>query len=147
MRLLNFTLEEPNNTVAVRTLGLHWDLHNCAVFQGLGIASDGSAVLTWMVDESTPWGDPGNQFRGCQLRFRGVRQVLVTGRDPATSPSEDGTLADMSKVIPESGEYRQRVEWQQEEPFNLLLIFQNGLSIELAAAEAEFEPISRGAAA
>jgi hypothetical protein len=53
----------------------------------------------------------------------------------------------MSKVIPESGEYRQRVEWQQEEPFNLLLIFQNGLSIELAAAEAEFEPISRGAAA
>jgi hypothetical protein len=148
MRFVNFELESPNDTIELRAHGLNWDLHNFADFAGMRLGTDGSVVLTWIVpDTANPWGDTNNRYRGCELRFSGVRNVQITGRDAEIPSSEDGTLEGISKVIPEPGEHRQRREWEAGIPFHLVMKFRSGLTIEVDAADAELRALQRGAAA
>jgi|SRR6266853_664636 len=144
MKLLNFDLASPNNTVELRAVGLNWDLHNFADFEGIRVAPDGSVALTWSApDTPNPWGDTGNHFGGCELRFRGVRRLSVTGREPSMPASEDRTLAGISQVadlMSKNRDQREAIDTQ----FSLLLKFQSGVVIDVDAAEAEFVPIDRG---
>ena len=146
MRFLNFDLRSPNNTVELQSRGLNWDLHNFADFEGLRLEPDGSAVLTWTVPKRpNSWGDANNRYHGCELRFRDVRGLRVSGRDSTVPNSENRTLHDISKVTPEAGEYRQRQDWAPDAPFHLLLTFASGLTIEVDATEAELHPLQDGA--
>jgi hypothetical protein len=133
----------PCGGIELQALGLNWDLHNFADFVGLRVEPDGSAALTWVApDQPNPWGDTNNRHMGCELRFSGVRLLLVTGRESEPS-SEDRTLHDICKVTPEPGQYRRRREWPVDARFHLLLTFISGLSIEVDAAEAELRALDR----
>jgi hypothetical protein len=150
MRFVNFDLESPNDTIELRGLGLNWDLHNFADFSGMRLEPDGPLVLSWVApDHPNPWGDTNNRYRGCELRFSGLRRLEVTGRDAAVLGSEDRTLHSISKVAPGdgAGEYRKRREWVPEAAFHLLLTLTSGLSIEVDADEAELRALHFEAAA
>jgi hypothetical protein len=144
MKLLNFDLAAPNYTVELRAYGLNWDLHNFADFAGLVLRPDASAVATWVVpDAPNPWGDTDNAYGGCELRFREVRRLSITGRDFGMPPSEDGALAQITRLAKPLAQNQSAGE-AAEMQSGLLLTFQNGMSIEIDAAEAELVPIPRG---
>ena len=111
---------------------------------------DTTVVLTWVMPATTvvpgggtPWGDFNNHYGGCQLVFRGVRRISITGADPEMPPSESRTLA---RII--RGARLRKKDLNVSEPSKsestLLLEFQSGLSIEVDASEAELVPIERG---
>jgi hypothetical protein len=144
MKLLNFDLAAPNYTVELRAFGLNWDLHNFADFAGLLLRPDASATAMWVVpDAPNPWGDTDNHYGGCELRFREVRRLSITGRDFRMPPSEDRTLAQIARLAKPIAQ-NQSLGEGAEKQFGLLLTFQGGMAIEVDAAEAELTPIPRG---
>jgi hypothetical protein len=115
-------------------------LHNFAEFVGLQLMPEGSAVLTWIVPSATanPWGDMNNHYRGCELRFSGVRILEITVSKAQMPPSENTTLAEISYVR----EHPQMTS--VPDPVHYLFIkFNGGLSMKLDAAEAELRPLER----
>ena len=150
MKFVNFDLESPNDTIELRGLGLNWDLHNFVDFSGLRLEPDGSLVLSWVAtDCPNPWGDTNNRYRGCELRFSGLRRLEVSRHNADMPSSGERTLHSISKVAPGdgAGEYRKRPEWSPEAAFHLLLTFTGGLSIEVDAKQAELRALHVEAAA
>ena len=143
MRFLNFDLDfdlgSPISTISLVALGLHWDLHNWPDFAGLQLTPDGSAVLTWIAPDSH-WSDERNHYRGCELRFRGVRSLEITGPDPEMPASEHRTLWEISKLTPEHPEYGQATK-SGGTSFKLGISFNGGLSIKVDAEEADLRPL------
>src|SRR5436190_15995099 len=97
MKFLNFDIP---SSIELHGMGLNWELHNFAHFLGLRLMPDTTVVLTWVMPATTvvpgggtPWGDFNNHYGGCQLVFRGVRRISITGADPEMPPSESRTLA------------------------------------------------------
>jgi len=147
MNLLNFDLR---SSIELHGMGLNWELHNFATFLGLRLMPDTSVVLTWVMPANlvvpgggTPWGDFNNHYGGCQLRFRGVRRISITGADPEMPSSESRTLARIFTGRKLRKEDSNVSEPSKSEP-TLRFEFQSGLSIEIDASEAELAPIERG---
>jgi len=138
MRFLNFSLGIPTGEISVQADGLDWDLHNLADFSGLTVGTDGTATLEWRVYPN-PYRPADHRFSGCALIFRGLTFLKIGGRDPEMPADEDLTLDGISRVTPDATTpERTRDEWAPETPFHLLFVFLGGLSIEIAADEAEF---------
>jgi hypothetical protein len=147
MKFLNFDIR---SSIELHGIGLNWELHNFAHFLGLRLMSDTSVVLTWVMPANlvisgggTPWGDFNNHYSGCQLLFRGVRRISITGADPEMPTSESRTLAEIISwpTLPKKD---LNVSGPSQSESTLLLEFQSGLSIEVDASEAELVPIERG---
>ena len=143
MDLKNFDLARPSHTTELHALGLHWDLHSFAEFEGLELrVAEDVAVLRWSVPGvENPWGSWENRYQGCRLVFRGVLAVHVTPRDPGSERADDRALADISKVSPELGSNRHRESWPAGAPFHLRFEFESGRTIEVAAQSAELAGI------
>jgi len=141
MRFLNFDFDPhwPNHTIELQALGLNWDLHNRPDFAGLQLTPDGSVVLTWIAPDSQ-WSDERNHYRGCELRFRGVRSLAITGPDPEMPLSEHQTLWEISKLTPGHPEYGQTPK-PGGGSFKLGIKFNGGLSIKVDAEEADLQPL------
>ena len=144
MKLINFELESPFATITLKGLGCEWDLHNCADFVGFSFnAGDNSLALAW--DASSPegntWGDPENNAKGCKLIFRNVTFIHMSRRDEAYPHSEDLCLSSVSKVIPNTAEYRYQDKWGEDEEFNLLFEFHSERSLEIGAESVELQSI------
>jgi hypothetical protein len=136
MKLLNFELSEPSFAIELLGLDFVWDLHNKGDFVGLTInASDNTAVMTWIVG-----GHPAAMYSGCNLVFRGLKQVMVSPRDEELPLSEDTCVSGISKVIPdrtESPESRVKLQWDEGEFFHMFIEFQSRRWIEIDAESAE----------
>jgi hypothetical protein len=136
MKLLNFQLSEPSFAIELLGLGFVWDLHNSGDFVGLTInANDNCAVMTWNVG-----GHPSAMYSGCNLIFRGLKQVMVTPRDEELPLSQDTCVSGISKVIPDRTqipECRVKHQWDEDEPFHLFIGFQSRRSIEIDAESVE----------
>jgi hypothetical protein len=144
MVLVNFDLEHPFPTIVLRGLGRAWDLHAWAVFEGLELRpGEDAVVLRWRaLAAENPWGDPSNRARGCTLRFTGLHALEVTARAPDAMAEDDHTLADVRRVTPEPGEFRERERWAPGEEFRLRFEFESGRAIEVGAAHAELVELS-----
>ena len=136
MKLLNFELSKPSFAIELLGLGFVWDLHNKGDFVGLTInASDNTAVMTWSVG-----GHPAAMYSGCNLVFRGLKQIIVSPRDEELPLSEDTCVSGISKLIPDRAEipeYRVKLEWDEGELFHLFIEFQSRRWIEVDAESAE----------
>src|SRR5262249_11688272 len=134
MKCLNFDIR---SSIELHGMGLNWELHNFADFRGLRLRPDTSVVLTWVMAANvvvrgggTPWGDFNNHYGGCQLLFRGVRHISITGADPEMPASESRTLARIIKG-PRLRKKDLNVSEPSKSESTLLLEFQSGLSIEV----------------
>ena len=146
MKLSNFSLSSPVQTITLVGLGFEWDLHNFAEF--VQLAHDPFANVAYMVwrvpSMDNPWGCPSNKAVACRLKFLNLELIKVTPNQSAFSDSEAMCLSGMSKVDPSRAEYRFKRVWDESEPFNLLFEFQSGRSIEIACETAELEAGSEG---
>lgn len=139
---MNFDLESPYCSIALKGFGFRWDLHNCADSSQLSFdVANNSLSMLW--DASSPegptWGDPTNQSQGCKLIFRNVTFIRLSPRDEAYPQSEDLCVSSMSKVIPNTTDYRCRDQWADGEEFNLLFEFQSERALEVGAESVEME--------
>jgi hypothetical protein len=144
MKLINFDLERPFVAISLKGLGHEWDLHNFADFLGLRFdAADNSLSMTWDASshEGNPWGEPENTAKGCQLIFCNVTFLQMSGRDNEIPLSEDLCLSSVSKVIPNTTEYRCRDDWGEGEEFNLLFEFHSERSLEIGAESVELQSV------
>ena len=136
MRFENFDLKSPHGAVELQGLGHDWDLHNWPDFHGFEFdpAAD-ELTMEWTVpaEQANPWGSRGNTARGCRLRFCTLRYFRSTGRDPAYPIEESRTVSELSKAVPEPGEYRYQQVWGPEEPFHLIIRFQDEREFEISA--------------
>jgi hypothetical protein len=85
-------------------------------------------------------GHPEAVYAGCNLVFRGLKQVMVSPRDEELPLSEDTCASGICKVIPDRAqipEYRVKLEWDADELFHLFIDFQSGRRIEIDADSAE----------
>ncbi len=142
MKLTNFDLESSFSSIALIGFGFWWDLHNGADFGGLSFdAASSSLSMLW--DASSPegptWGDPTNQSQGCKLIFRGVTFLQLSPRDGEYPQSEDLCVSGISKVIPNTTEFRCQDQWAEGEEFNLLFEFHSERSVEVGAESVEME--------
>ena len=145
MRFENFDLDSPYCATELRGLGHAWDLHNWADFRGFTFdPSRDELTLEWVVrpGHDNPWGSRGNTALGCRLRFAGLQLFRSTGRDRAYPQEESRTIAELSKAVPEPGEYRYKREWGPDEPFHLIIRFQDERQFEIAADVVRLEAIS-----
>jgi hypothetical protein len=147
MKFVNFDIR---SSIELHGMGLNWELHNFAHFLGLRMMPDTSVVLTWVMPANlvvpgggTLWGDFNNHYGGCQLLFRSVRRISITGADPEMPASESRTLARIMRGPKPPKEDLSTFEPSKPKS-TLLLEFQSGLSIEVDALEAELVPIERG---
>ena len=144
MRLENFELSAPFGCIELVGLGHRWDLHSWADFVGITFTPEKDELsFEWRVPsgEQNPWGSPGNQARGCRLRFIGVQHVMVTPRDSAF-PKEDASSVDsIGKAIPGEREYRYKSSWAPSEPFFLRFEFVDGRAIEVGSDAVSLEAI------
>ena len=142
MRLLNFKLFRTTGEVVISAIGLKFDLHNLAEYEGMTVGIDGTVKLKWIVLQN-PHRPDDCLFTGCTLTFRGMRLLNVGGRDIDMPSSEDKTLHGIYHVLP--GDFKPYLkskktkEWLMDDPFHLLFEFRGGLSIEIDAEESEFQ--------
>ncbi len=143
MRLVNFSLSNPVQDITLIGFGCEWDLHNFADFKGFTFDPiEDCLQMMWAVPAvENPWGCTENRAKGCALKFRNVKSVTITARDEPTPSSDDSCLSGISKVIPGRTEHRFKAEWQDNEPFHLLLEFESGRTIEVASDTVELERI------
>ena len=144
MRFENFELAAPYGAIELRGLGHAWDLHNFATFQGFAFDPERDEfTMEWLVEpgQENPWGSRGNNARGCRLRFSGLRFLRETNRDRAYPLKESRTVAGVSKATPEQGEHRLKQEWAPDEPFHLIIRFQDERELEIAANVVRLEAI------
>src|SRR6266404_445696 len=93
MRLQNF---EICSSIEFQSGGLFWDVHNCAIFNGLElIRTENAAVMRWSVRAavSNRWGRYGNKFAGMELHFKNLLFLHVGPRDEEMPMSEDDCVA------------------------------------------------------
>ena len=142
MKLRNFDLQNPSATIILLGLGVEWDLHNFAIFQGLAYDTTQNAVLLqWTVPRvENPWGSVNNHFAGCTLRFQNVSALTISPRRPDALAEDDACMSGVSKVLPESDEYRHLDTWPPHRAFHLRFEFESGRTIEIAAESAELIP-------
>lgn len=144
MRFDNFDLTTPYGGIEIRGLGHNWDLHNFAHFQGFSFnpARD-EVTMEWHArsGQENPWGSRGNSARGCRLRFSGVLFLRATSRDRAYPLEESRTVTALSKATPEQGAYRFKEDWGPDEPFHLIIEFQDEREIEIGANVVRLEAI------
>jgi len=154
MKLLNFrVLDEPGIQLESWRLGASgaatgpnesatrsWDLHNFADFRGFTYdAARAELTVEWVAPQaqSNPWGDKGNHYTGCALRFGEVIYLAVTPRDPEMPAAEDLTLewcgmAEKACSSANTWEYPQSAESAV-----FRLAFHGGMTIEVVAIAAE----------
>jgi hypothetical protein len=148
MRFLNFSLSNAVDEVVVCAHGLKWDLHNLAEYSGMTVGTDGTVSLEWIVLQN-PYRPNDPLYAGCAFIFRDLKILKVGGRDPDMPKSEDDTLDGISRILPDDFKpyemSKTMKEWPSETPFHLLFDFRGGLSIEIAAEEAEFVTRSKEA--
>ena len=145
MKLINFELESPYATITLKGFGCEWDLHNCADFVGFSFdAANNSLFLEWDASslEGNTWGDPKNDAKGCRLIFRNITFIHMSYRDEACPLSEDLCLSSVSKVIPNTIEYRYQDKWSEGEECNLLFEFHSERSLEIGAESAELARVA-----
>jgi hypothetical protein len=144
MRFENFDLESPLGAIVLRGLGHHWDLHGFADFQGFSFDPErDELIMEWRAGHENPWGSDGNSARGCRLRFSVLRFLRGTSRDPAYPPQESRAVSGISKAIPgpEQSEFRFKQDWGPDEPFHLVIQFQDARELEIAADAVSLEAI------
>jgi hypothetical protein len=144
MRFENFALASPYGATELEGLGHRWDLHSFAHFQGLRFDPlRNELTMEWQVPrgEKNPWGSPGNDALGCRLRFNGLRLSRAARRDEAYPLEESRTVSGLSKVTPEYGDFRFKHAWAPDDPFHLLVEFQDQREIEIAADAVRLESI------
>ena len=141
MKFVNFSFSNPVQSSTLIGLGCEWDLHNYSDFAGFKFDPlEDCLRIEWLVPAvENPWGCTENRTKGCALKFKNLKRVEVTARDKATLSLEDACLLGISKVIPDRTEHRFKAEWQDDEPFHLLLEFESGRTIEVASDTAELE--------
>ncbi len=165
MQLVNFKPITDNSErgwgIALHALGVTWDLHNYAGFEGFDyvVLWTDSATLTlkWRIPKSvTEWADiygvpnaqgvpvyPGTRF--C-LVFTAVDYLEVAPRDPAMPMGEDATLdavgcieagAD-SKEFRDLGWFPNHDPAADASPFHMMFRFWGGQFVRVGAERAEF---------
>ena len=142
MRLENFDLESPFGAIVLEGLGHHWDLHGFARFQGFSFDPERDELtMEWRAGHENPWGSDGNNASGCRLRFTVLRFLRATNRDSAYPPLESQAVAGIYKALPgpERSEFRFKRDWGPDEPFNLVICFQDGRELEVAADAVRLE--------
>jgi hypothetical protein len=140
IKLLNFELESSYYALTIKGLGYDWDLHNFADYQGFCFdPTDNSLSLMWIAvpNEGNPWGCPANKSKGCKLIFRNIRFLQMSGMDESIPLSEELGLSSISKVIPNTTEWRCKETWDETDEFNLLFEFQSERSLEIGAESVE----------
>ena len=143
MKLSNFSLERPVQTITLIGLDLEWDLHNFADFAELSYSpSINGASMLWRAPKvENPWGCPDNKAIGVSLRFKNLEMLYVSPIRDGMPLSEGLCLMGISKVLPNTKEYRLKEQWEESETFNLLFEFQNGRSFEIASESVELEAV------
>jgi len=143
MTLINFTLENPVGTIALRGLNRYWDLHNFAFFKGfLYLDEVNRFELEWSAPRvGNPWGDDQNKAVGCKLIFTDVTYLSIGGAWTRLARSQE-CLSSVFQVTTEernvvrSPELRTREKWNPTDDFALLFCLQSGRTIEVQSVNA-----------
>jgi len=145
MKLLNFDLSQPSFAIELIGLGFVWDLHNVGDFTSIAInPNDNAAVMCWAFAS----GHPSSKYSGCNLVFRGLKEMIVSPRDADRPLSEDTCVSGISEIVPDRTEileYRTRAQWGENDPFQLLFRFQSQRWIEIDAEVVELVGIEHTA--
>ena len=162
MYLANFSLTDgPKIGIALHALGVEWDLHNYAEFDGFdystAITNDSNLTLKWHIAERViEWRNshgfpnaqgvpiyPGNSFG---LIFFNVNYLEVAPRDPEMPSDEDKCLAAVSfiEADEDSAMYREGAftnydpSQQNDVSYHIGFCFRGGQFIRVGAEKAEF---------
>jgi len=144
MKLVNLELDRPYNSGSIKGLGYEWDLHNCADCLGFDFSAvDSTFSMTWDASspQGTTWGNPENDAKGCKLIFRNVNFIHMSPRDAAYPRNEDWCVSNMSKVIPNTTEFRYQDYWDEGDEFNLLFEFHSERTLEIGAESVELRAV------
>ncbi len=127
MKLENFEIA---SSIALRSEGKLWDLHNSAHFRGLQVLSnDNAADINWSSAKAP--GLPDRQ--SVQLFFKGLQFIQVTAGDGELPLKEDKCVSDVVKVDPnvQHSDPYWRPALESSDQFRLVFCFQGGRSIEI----------------
>jgi len=148
MRLLNFDICSNSYAHSISAFGNEWDLHNLAHFQELVYDFKRNLIiLNWTIDYATsPWGAPKEfvNVNKLSILFNKPNIIFISPSNNHFKQNENDCLLGISKIIPMElnsfimPKYRTKIEWNGE-IYNLLFVFQSGLSFEIGAESAELK--------
>jgi hypothetical protein len=144
MDLRNFELEETAGAIALKGLGLYWDLHSYAELTDIRYFTvENTVEFRWhSPDVDNPWGDKKNYAKRCILKFVDVSFLRIV-QDETASTNEDDCVASISQVTTKQStevdalESRMKNKWREGEDFGLLFELQSGRTVEVRARSAE----------
>ena len=138
MKLENFSIPNGRDAIEIRALGVLWDLHNIAAFEGFqhDLYED-RLELKWRIDPEYARGKyPSSSLA---ILFRNVNFLKITPRDGELLKTEDTCLSSVSLVSP-CGELKPYSEAINESEFHLMFKFRSNITIRVGAKSAEFIP-------